>query len=140
MLDDTDIKNFFTMMTSLFGHKFKSSFGTGMKGSNLSVTGKVWKRSLNGVPHIRKVVDQLFMPDSELFKNQDWCPDLPKIIQICVDISKNIEQDIKSRTLRLDTDKHNVRLSEYYVANYKGGNDKDYQYHLDNIKKNGDKK
>jgi hypothetical protein len=99
MLDDKDIKNLFTMMTTLFGHKFKSAYGTGVNGNKLSITGKVWQRTLN-----------------------------------------NIEQNIKRKTLKITRDEHNVRLSKYYVANYKGGNDKDYQYHLNNIKINGDNK
>ena len=45
--------------------------------------------------------------------------------------------DLRRLTMR---DEHNVRLSKYYVANYKGGNDEDYQYHLNNIKINGDNK
>lgn len=137
MLDDNDIKNLFTMMTTLFGHKFKSGYGTGMQGNKLSVTGKVWKRTLNGVPHIRQVIDKLFLPDSAIFQSKEWCPDLREIMQMCLDISKNIDENIKSKTLKLETDDHNVRFSEFYVASYKGGNDKEYQSHIDNINKHG---
>ena len=137
MLDDNDIKNLFTMMTTLFGHKFKSGYGTGMQGNKLSVTGKVWQRTLNGVPHIRQVIDKLFLPDSAIFQSKEWCPDLREIMQMCLDISKNIDENIKSKTLKLETDDHNVRFSEFYVASYKGGNDKEYQSHIDNIKKHG---
>lgn len=137
MLNDNDIKNLFTMMTTLFGHKFKSGFGTGMQGNKLSVTGKVWKRTLNGVPHIRQVIDKLFLPDSAIFQSKEWCPDLREIMQMCLDISKNIDENIKSKTLKLETDDHNVRFSEFYVASYKGGNDKEYQSHIDNINKHG---
>jgi len=137
MLDDNDIKNLFTMMTTLFGHKFKSGYGTGMQGNKLSVTGKVWQRTLNGVPHIRQVIDKLFLPDSAIFQSKEWCPDLREIMQMCLDISKNIDENIKSKTLKLETDDHNVRFSEFYVASYKGGNDKEYQSHIDNINKHG---
>lgn len=137
MLNDNDIKNLFTMMTTLFGHKFKSGFGTGMQGNKLSVTGKVWQRTLNGVPHIRQVIDKLFLPDSAIFQSKEWCPDLREIMQMCLDISKNIDENIKSKTLKLETDDHNVRFSEFYVASYKGGNDKEYQSHIDNINKHG---
>lgn len=137
MLDDNDIKNLFTMMTTLFGHKFKSGYGTGMQGNKLSVTGKVWQRTLNGVPHIRQVIDKLFLPDSAIFQSKEWCPDLREIMQMCLDISKNIDENIKSKTLKLETDDHNVRFSEFYVASYKGGNDKEYQSHIDNINKYG---
>ena len=137
MLDDNDIKNLFTMMTTLFGHKFKSGYGTGMQGNKLSVTGKVWQRTLNGVPHIRQVIDKLFLPDSAIFQSKEWCPDLREIMQMCLDISKNIDENIKSKTLKLETDDHNVRFSEFYVASYKGGNDKEYQSHINNINKHG---
>lgn len=137
MLDDNDIKNLFTMMTTLFGHKFKSGYGTGMQGNKLSVTGKVWQRTLNGVPHIRQVIDKLFLPDSAIFQSKEWCPDLREIMQMCLDISKNIDENIKSKTLKLETDDHNVRFSEFYVASYRGGNDKEYQSHIDNINKHG---
>lgn len=137
MLNDNDIKNLFTMMTTLFGHKFKSGFGTGMQGNKLSVTGKVWQRTLNGVPHIRQVIDKLFLPDSAIFQSKEWCPDLREIMQMCLDISKNIDENIKSKTLKLETDDHNVRFSEFYVASYKGGNDKEYQSHINNINKHG---
>lgn len=137
MLNDNDIKNLFTMMTTLFGHKFKSGYGTGMQGNKLSVTGKVWQRTLNGVPHIRQVIDKLFLPDSAIFQSKEWCPDLREIMQMCLDISKNIDENIKSKTLKLETDDHNVRFSEFYVASYKGGNDKEYQSHIDNINKHG---
>ena len=46
---------------------------TGMNGNSLSVTGKVWQRTLNGIPHIRKVVDKLFLPDSPIFESKEWC-------------------------------------------------------------------
>lgn len=137
MLDDNDIKNLFTMMTTLFGHKFKSGYGTGIQGNKLSVTGKVWQRTLNGVPHIRQVIDKLFLPDSAIFQSKEWCPDLREIMQMCLDISKNIDENIKSKTLKLETDDHNVRFSEFYVASYKGGNDKEYQSHINNINKHG---
>ena len=137
MLDDNDINNLFTMMTTLFGHKFKSGYGTGMQGNKLSVTGKVWQRTLNGVPHIRQVIDKLFLPDSAIFQSKEWCPDLREIMQMCLDISKNIDENIKSKTLKIETDDHNVRFSEFYVASYKGGNDKEYQSHIDNINKHG---
>jgi hypothetical protein len=140
MLDDKDIKNLFTMMTTLFGHKFKSAYGTGVNGNKLSITGKVWQRTLNGIPHIRQVIEKLFLVDSPIFESKEWCPDLRDVVQMCLDISKNIEQNIKRKTLKITRDEHNVRLSKYYVANYKGGNDKDYQYHLNNIKINGDNK
>ena len=137
MLEDKDIKNLFTMMTTLFGHKFKSGYGTGMQGNNLSVTGKVWKRTLNGVPHIRQVIDSLFLPDSAMFQTKEWCPDLREVMQMCLEISKNIEQNIKSKTLKIETDDHNVRFSKFYVANHKGDTYSNYQYHVDNIKKYG---
>jgi len=137
MLEDKDIKNLFTMMTTLFGHKFKSGYGTGMQGNNLSVVGKVWKRTLNGVPHIRQVIDSLFLPDSAMFQTKEWCPDLREVMQMCLDISKNIEQNIKSKTLKIETDDHNVRFSQFYVANHMGDTDSNYQYHVDNIKKYG---
>ena len=127
MLEDKDIKNLFTMMTTLFGHKFKSGYGTGMQGNNLSVTGKVWKRTLNGVPHIRQVIDSLFLPDSAMFQTKEWCPDLREVMQMCLDISKNIEQNIKSKTLKIENDDHNVRVAQFYVANHQGDTANKYQ-------------
>ena len=137
MLEDKDIKNLFTMMTTLFGHKFKSGYGTGMQGNNLSVTGKVWKRTLNGVPHIRQVIDSLFLPDSAMFQTKEWCTDLREVMHMCLDISTQLEQNIKSKTLKIETEDHNVRYSQIYVANHKGDTDSNYQYHVDNIKKYG---
>ena len=140
MLSDNDIKNLFTMMCTLFGHKFKSGYGTGMNGNSLSVTGKVWQRTLNGIPHIRKVVDKLFLPDSPIFESKEWCPDLREVVQMCREISSEVQRDINKNTIKIETDNHNLRLSEFYVASYKGGNDEEYQYHIDKLKKYGVKK
>lgn len=88
MLSDKDIGNFFVMMSSIFGHKFKSSYGSAVdnKGS-ITMTAKIWKKTLNGIPHIKDVMGDLFSPDSPLMDSEEWCPDLREIVQVCKKLS-----------------------------------------------------
>lgn len=94
MLSDKDIGNFFVMMHSMFGHKFKSSYGSAVdsKGS-ITMTAKIWKKTLNGIPHIKDVMGDLFHPDSPLMEGKDWCPDLREVVQVCKKLS---DKKIKS--------------------------------------------
>ena len=98
MLSDKDIGNFFVMMHSMFGHKFKSSYGSavGSDGS-LTMTAKIWQKTLNGIPHIKDVMGDLFHPDSPLMEGKDWCPDLREMVQMCKTLSKKKQSGIDHR-------------------------------------------
>ena len=114
-MNDKDIGSFFVMMNSLFGHKFKSSYGSAVddKGK-LSMTAKVWRRTLNQVPHIDKVLVDLFSIDSPLMESKEWCPDLREIVQMCKELSVKYvrEERYKNQSHLLPRDKPTVVVDE----------------------------
>ena len=82
MLSDRDIGNFFVMMHSMFGHKFKSSYGSAVDSKGkITMTAKIWKKTLNGIPYVKDIMGELFSPDSPLMEGKEWCPDLREVVQ-----------------------------------------------------------
>ena len=118
MLSDKDIGNFFVMMSSIFGHKFKSSYGSAVDNKgNITMTAKIWKKTLNGIPHIKDVMGDLFSPDSPLMDSEEWCPDLREIVQVCKRLS-----DKKVRELA-----HLKEVEEYKKLGNKTNNPIEYK-------------
>ena len=115
MMNDEDIANFFVMMNSFFGHKFKSSYGTAVNGKgDLSLTAKVWKRTLNQVPYIDEVLhNDLFNVNSPLMESKEWCPDLREVAQICKELSRKY---VREERFRKQISKDSVVIDEKVVA------------------------
>ena len=112
MLSDKDIGNFFVMMSSIFGHKFKSSYGSAVDSKgNITMTAKIWKKTLNGIPHIKDIMADLFSPDSPLMDSKEWCPDLREVVQICKELSNK-----QQRKLRLSKEYEEYKRIDNKVA------------------------
>jgi len=138
-INDKDIVMFFTMMIAFFGHRFKSSYGSSLdENNNISTTAKIWLTTLNEIPNIKEVVEDFFKSKSPLFQSKEWCPDLREVATILKELSNEYENNKNKNTPKIETDIHNVHLSEMYVSFYKGGKgDKEtYEWHKQNIERN----